>query len=76
MDTGFAAYGEEMSVAAIAKRLGLPVVFSPQLKVVHGEHSTVGRRLTRQKYSLQKQAFEHCYDSYGDLLIEGVRRRA
>ncbi len=76
MDTGFTAYGEEMSVAAIAKRLGLPIVFSPQLKVVHGEHSSTGIRLTREKYRFQKQAFGHCLNSYGDLLTDGARRRA
>ena len=76
MDTGFTAYGEEMSVAAIAKRLGLPIVFSPQLKVVHGEHSSTGTGLTREKYRIQKQAFGHCLHSYGDLLIDGTRRRA
>ncbi len=63
-------------MAAIAKRLGLPIVFSPQLKVVHGEHSSTGTGLTREKYRIQKQAFGHCLHSYGDLLIDGTRRRA
>src|SRR5439155_15642232 len=63
MDTGFTAYGQEMSVAAIAKRLGLPIVLSPQLRVVHGEHSSTGTRLTREKYGIQRQAFGHCIRS-------------
>jgi GT2 family glycosyltransferase len=68
MDTGFTMYGEETSVAAMARRLDLPVMFVPRLKVLHAEHATVGKKLTRKMYAIQRQAWRHCYRTYGRLL--------
>jgi GT2 family glycosyltransferase len=64
LDTGFRMYGEELTVAETAARLGLPVSYCPALEVWHQEHATLGTRLTRWKYGLESEAFEHIRSEY------------
>ena len=65
LDTGFTLYGEEMSLGAIARRLGLPVVYTPALRVLHAEHANTGKGLSPAKYRHQREAFAYCYRKYG-----------
>ncbi len=66
LDTGSRMYAEELSVAETAARLGLPVYYCPELEVWHREHVTLGTRLTRWKYGLEREAFEHICREYWD----------
>lgn len=59
LDTNFALYGEEITVAEIAKRIGAPVLYCPALRVLHQENAATGRKLTRALYRMEREA--HTY---------------
>ena len=45
-------YGEELSVAEIAKKLTIPITYFPKLKIIHDEHrstKTIDNRLLFNK---------------------------
>ncbi len=64
LDDGCFLYGEEISVGEICHRLGLAVIYDPQLRVLHSEHQTTGGSLSRFTYNCQKQAVEYLYSKY------------
>ena len=52
LDDNFEMYGEELSVAEIAKKLGMPVTYFPQLELIHHEHRstrTIDKRILFDK---------------------------
>jgi len=57
-------FGEEISVAEAARRIGLPIVWVPLIKVEHHEHVSVGRLPGRRKYGFLREATAHCADRY------------
>lgn len=61
LDTTVPMFAEELTIAALAEDLKLPVWHLPDLKVFHREHSTTGVRLTRTKYELERMARRHYY---------------
>jgi GT2 family glycosyltransferase len=61
LDTTLSMYAEELSLAATAERLQLPVWHRPDLRVIHKAHSTTGHTLTREKYHMERQARSHYY---------------
>jgi len=61
LDTTLSMYAEELSLAATAKRLQLPVWHRPDLRVIHKPHSTTGATLTREKYQMEREARQHYY---------------
>lgn len=63
-DTAVPMYAEELTSAATAAALGLGVLYCPRLRVRHQEHWSVGARLTRKKYAMQRAAFYHYLESY------------
>lgn len=62
LDTTLSMYAEELSLAATAERLGLPVWHLPFLRVIHKPHSTTGASLTREKFEMERQARKHYFD--------------
>ena len=60
-DTAVPMFAEELTLAAEAIRLGLPVRYVPSLRVIHREHSTTGPRLTREKYEMERAARRRYY---------------
>jgi hypothetical protein len=65
LDTSVAMYAEELTVAAQAVKLGLPVWYHPDMKVLHREHSTTGHQLTRTKYQMERMARRRYYSLVG-----------
>lgn len=63
LDTNLFLYGEEISVAEICRTLGLRVLFDPSLSVLHHEHLSTGRGITRFSYNYQKRALAYLSDS-------------
>ena len=59
LDGNLFLYGEEISVAEICRSLGLPVIYEPSLRVVHREHQSTGRVLSRFTYECQKKAMQY-----------------
>lgn len=66
LDTAVPMFAEELTIAAMATRLSLPVWYHPNLHVSHREHSTTGRELTRPKYEMERVARRRYYQ-----LLEG-----
>jgi len=61
LDTTVPMFAEELTIAALAQRLGLPVWYCPGLQVFHREHSTTGPGLTRAKYEMERMARRHYF---------------
>jgi GT2 family glycosyltransferase len=64
LDARVAMYGEELTTAGIAERLGLGVWYCPRLKVVHRQHASLGGGLTREVYRMQRESFYHYLRTY------------
>lgn len=64
LDRSFRMYGEEITTAEIAKRIGAAVYYCPDLCVFHREHATMGTRLTRAKYQLEREAYRYFCEEY------------
>jgi GT2 family glycosyltransferase len=64
LDDGAFLYHEEISVAEISKKIGLPIVYWPELCVLHDEHSTIGRRFTRSIYESRRKSFHYLTTNY------------
>ena len=64
LDTAVPLFAEELTVAALAKKLGIPIWYCPELRIAHREHSTTGKSLTRAKYEMERLARRRFY-SYG-----------
>jgi GT2 family glycosyltransferase len=64
LDGNLFLYGEEISVAEICRSLGLPVVYEPSLCVLHEEHQSTGKVLSRFTYECQKKAMQYVTSRY------------
>lgn len=64
IDDGSFLFAEEFSVAETCRRLGLPLVYDPELAVRHNENQTTGRRLTRKMYEYQKSGLQYAIRTY------------
>jgi GT2 family glycosyltransferase len=64
LDGNLFLYGEEISVAEICRSLGLPVVYEPSLCVLHKEHQSTGKVLSRFTYECQKRAMQYVTTRY------------
>lgn len=64
IDTDFFLYAEEFIVAEMCRRLGLPVIHDPDLRVWHAEGQTLGRKLSRSTYLHQKNGFRYLWFRY------------
>jgi GT2 family glycosyltransferase len=64
LDGNLFLYGEEISVAEICRSLGLAVIYEPSLCVVHNEHASTGKRITRFTYECQKKALAYITSRY------------
>jgi GT2 family glycosyltransferase len=64
LDDGTFLYHEEISVAEISRIVGLPIVYWPELCVLHDEHSTTGTRFNRSIYDSQKRSFQYLTTNY------------
>lgn len=61
LDTTLPLYAEELSLAATAERLQLPVWHRLDLEVLHRAHSTLGTGITRAKYEMEREARRYYY---------------
>jgi GT2 family glycosyltransferase len=64
LDDGFFLFHEEIGVAETCRKVGLPIVYYPELYVHHEEHSSTGRRFTRSIYERQRRSFQHLTSKY------------
>lgn len=59
-------YGEEDSISAQAKSLKLKIGFVPSLKIIHKEHTTTKKGLSKHKYINQCFAYDYISKKYPD----------
>ena len=59
LDDNFEMYGEELTVAEIAKKIDVPVTFIPKLKIIHNEHSST--KMLDHKILFDKAKKTHKY---------------
>jgi GT2 family glycosyltransferase len=64
IDDGFFLYAEEFTVAEICMRLGLRVVYDPDLRVWHYGHQATGRRLNRNTFEHTKRGLDYALGKY------------
>jgi len=64
LDKDLFLYGEEISVAEMCRSLSLPVIYEPTLCVLHNEHQSTGKALSRFTYECQKKAIQYLTSRY------------
>jgi len=64
IDGGSFLYAEELRIAEMCRRLRLPIMHDPELRVWHKESQSTGRFLTRAVYQHQKNGFEYALSRY------------
>ena len=62
LDTTVPLFAEELTLAAEASSLRVPIRHLPELRVTHREHSTTGTNLTPFKYDLERKARRRFYE--------------
>jgi GT2 family glycosyltransferase len=70
LDDGSFLYCEELLVAEMCRRLGLPIVHQTALRVWHEEGQTLGRMLTRKTFRHQKDGFLYALTRYNNFYRE------
>tara|TARA_Y100000590_G_scaffold470547_1_gene666215 strand:- start:955 stop:1785 length:831 start_codon:yes stop_codon:yes gene_type:complete len=64
LDDNFEMYGEELTVAEIAKKLNLPVTYFPQLEIIHHEHRNTGSMNKRSLFYIAKKSHQYFESTY------------
>jgi len=63
-DDNFEMYGEELTVAEIAKNLNLPVTYIPQLRISHHEHSSTRMIDQESLFIKARKAYKYFKSKY------------
>tara|TARA_Y100000590_G_scaffold467626_2_gene647172 strand:+ start:1775 stop:2599 length:825 start_codon:yes stop_codon:yes gene_type:complete len=63
-DNNFDMYGEELTVAEIAKKLNIKITYFPELHVVHHEHSITSKLNKRFLFKKAKQSHKYFVSNY------------
>ena len=64
LDGNLFLYGEEISVAELCRSLKLPVIYVPSLRVIHNEHESTGRIVSRSTYDYERKALQYVTSRY------------
>ena len=64
LDDNFDMYGEEMSVAEIAKSLKIPITYCPKIKIMHHEHSITKNINKKLLFNKAKESYEYIKSAY------------
>lgn len=64
IDGGFSFYGEELSVAEIAREIDLPVTYIPDLEVLHNEHASTSSRDWLTAYNQSRETYRYLRKKY------------
>lgn len=63
-DDNFEMYGEELTVAEIAKKLDIPVSYFPELQIIHNEHRSTKKIDNRLLYIKAKKTYKYFKSAY------------
>ena len=64
IDDGFFLYAEEFAVAEICRRLNLPVIHDPRLRVWHNAHAVTGRMCNRNTFQYGREGLNYALRTY------------
>tara|TARA_B100000029_G_scaffold479239_1_gene526106 strand:- start:360 stop:1184 length:825 start_codon:yes stop_codon:yes gene_type:complete len=64
LDDNFDLFGEEITVAEIAKKLDIPITYFPELIIAHHEHSSTKKLDKKTLYLKGKQCFHYLESAY------------
>jgi GT2 family glycosyltransferase len=64
LDENLFLYGEEISVAEICRSLNLPILYEPSLLVLHDEHQSTGKVISRTSYQRERDALQWVTSRY------------
>ncbi len=64
IDHNYKLYGEEVTVAEIAKRNGMPVIFNPELEVYHQDHGSTATHSWQRWFNDSKEAYKYYKKEY------------
>ena len=64
IDDNFKMYGEEATIAEIAQRNNIPILFNPALEVLHNEHSTTAKHSWKKQFTDSKEAYKYYKKAY------------
>ena len=64
LDDNFEMYGEELTLAEIAKKLNIPVTYFPQLNVIHYEHGSTKKINKRDLFFKAKKSHKYFQSTY------------
>ena len=57
-------YGEELTLAEIAKTLNFPISYFPQLKIIHNEHNSTEKIDKRMLFKIAKKTHKYFISNY------------
>ncbi|MBH10716.1 MAG: hypothetical protein CMG74_10285 [Candidatus Marinimicrobia bacterium] len=63
-DDNFEMYGEELTIAEIAKKLNIPITYFPELEVIHNEHKSTKMIDKRTLFNLAKKSHRYYQSTY------------
>ena len=66
IDNNFFLYAEENTLAEIVLKINGIILYVPDIVIFHESRGTVARRLTKEKYLIQKDAYEYFNNNYGE----------
>jgi len=66
LDDNFSLYGEELTVAEIAKQVDCPVTFNPELKLIHQEHTSTKKMDQRSIFNKARESHRYVMSKYID----------
>jgi len=64
LDDNFEMYGEELTLAEIAKKINLPITYFPELEVIHHEHNNTKKANQRDLFFKAKKAHKYFLANY------------
>jgi GT2 family glycosyltransferase len=64
LDDQLFLFGEEIAVAEACRALALQVIYDPALSVLHNEHQSVGKGMSRRIYAYHRKAVRHVLTKY------------
>ena len=66
IDNKFFLYAEENTLAEIVLKINGMILYVPDIVVYHESKGTIDKRLTKEKYLIQKKAHEYFNKNYGE----------
>jgi len=64
LDDNFDLYGEEETVAEIAKKINIPITYYSNLKIIHHEHSATKKTSKQALYKKAKKSYRYIQSVY------------